>query len=398
MSIPSWLPLAVVLAFGALARLPHLNAPPVPIFDEGLFYLPAARAYLQGLPDPTFEHPPLGKEAIALGIALLGDNPWGWRALSAIAGVVGIALTYRLTWLLWRSHEIAFLAAGLLSLDFLWLSFSRLAMLDIFQAVLVLAALVAAWSYRTKGGHASLLACGLALGLATAVKWSGAWALLPILLALAPTHERPLTREQTISAAALFFAAGALGYGAPWLYHVVALGYGPGEIIGLHQQMLGYQLQVGADRLSTAERLLAPLAWFTGSPLVFTAREDRSVGVLVTSNPLILLPGFLSVLWLLKRGLTAFRSPEGFLAVAFLSLYLPWFLLPRLKYFYYLLPGMPLLAIALAYCYYRLWQTAAQLTGRRRSLAISSLMAFLAVTAALFVGAFPALSGYWSRP
>ena len=76
MSIPSWLPLALVLAFGALARLPHLNAPPVPIFDEGLFYLPAARAYLQGLPDPTFEHPPLGKEAIALGIALLGDNPW----------------------------------------------------------------------------------------------------------------------------------------------------------------------------------------------------------------------------------------------------------------------------------------------------------------------------------
>ena len=183
-------------------------------------------------------------------------------------------------------------------------------------------------------------------------------------------------------------AAGALGYGAPWLYHVVALGYGPGEIIGLHQQMLGYQLQVGADRLSTAERLLAPLSWFTGSPLVFTAREDRSVGVLVTSNPLILLPGFLSVLWLLKRGLTAFRSPEVFLAVAFLSLYLPWFLIPRLKYFYYLLPGMPLLAIALAYCYYRLWQTAAQLTGRRRSLAISSLMAFLAVTAALFVGVF----------
>ena len=289
-----------------------------------------------------------------------------------------------MTWLLWRSREIAFLAAGLLSLDFLWLSFSRLAMLDIFQAVLVLAALVAAWSYRTKGGHASLLACGLALGLATAVKWSGAWALLPILLALAPTHERPLTREQTISAAALFIAAGALGYGAPWLYHVVALGYGPGEIIGLNQQMLGYQLQVGADRLSTAERLLAPLSWFTGSPLVFTAREDRSVGVLVTSNPLILLPGFLSVLWLLKRGLTAFRSPEGFLAVAFLSLYLPWFLIPRLKYFYYLLPGMPLLAIALAYCYYQLWQTAAQLTDRRRSLAISSLMAFLAVTAALF--------------
>ena len=42
----------------------HLPDPPIPIFDEGLFYIPAAKAYLAGLADPNFEHPPLGKLAM----------------------------------------------------------------------------------------------------------------------------------------------------------------------------------------------------------------------------------------------------------------------------------------------------------------------------------------------
>ena len=68
--------LLVLLMVASLAvRLVRLDSPPIPLFDEGLFYLPAARSYLAGLPDPNFEHPPLAKLSIAAGIALLGDTP-----------------------------------------------------------------------------------------------------------------------------------------------------------------------------------------------------------------------------------------------------------------------------------------------------------------------------------
>lgn len=391
----SWAPLALILGFGILTRIARLDAPPIPIFDESLFYLPAARSYLQGLPDPNFEHPPLGKEAIAAGMALFGDNPWGWRVLSALTGAAGIGLTYQLARALWSSREVALLAAALLSLDFLWLNFSRLAMLDIFLATLVLAALLGAWTFRTTRRLTPLLVAAAALGLATGVKWSGAWALLPIAFTLLPDLALPANRKPALLPPLLFLLVAFLGYAAPWLYHALALGYGPQEFVALHQQMLGYQVQVGADRLPTEERLLAPLSWLLGSPLVFTSRDDRSFWVLVTSNPLLLLPGLLAVLWLLRRGVAAPRSPELFLAVAFLALYLPWFVLPRIKYFYYLLPAMPLLVIALAGAYAQLWLASERFVGRKRVWTRWLVVAGLALTAALFVAAYPALTGYW---
>ena len=37
-------------------------------------------------PDRNPEHPPLGKEIIAAGLALFGDDPWGWRFFPVLAG------------------------------------------------------------------------------------------------------------------------------------------------------------------------------------------------------------------------------------------------------------------------------------------------------------------------
>src|ERR1051325_6158156 len=109
------------MVFGLLAafaiRVIRLDAPPVPIFDEGLFYIPAAQAYLAGFPDPNFEHPPLGKLAIAASMAAFGDGPWGWRFSAALAGVLGIALTYRLARRWWGSDGAGLAAAAVLSLD-----------------------------------------------------------------------------------------------------------------------------------------------------------------------------------------------------------------------------------------------------------------------------------------
>ena len=78
-----------------------LDSPPIPLFDEGGSYVPAGRAITAGLPDPNFEHPPLGKLAIASGMAVLGDNPWGWRIVAAITGTVGVFFTFRLGAAVW---------------------------------------------------------------------------------------------------------------------------------------------------------------------------------------------------------------------------------------------------------------------------------------------------------
>src|SRR5688572_31116093 len=78
---------AFALAFLGLA-LWRLTIPSKPFFDE-VHYLPAARAILALSHPANPEHPPLGKEIIALGIALFGDRPLGWRIFSALFGALG---------------------------------------------------------------------------------------------------------------------------------------------------------------------------------------------------------------------------------------------------------------------------------------------------------------------
>lgn len=74
------------------------------------------------------------------------------------------------------------LAATLLSVDFLWLAFSRMAMLDIFLAGPLVAALSLAFDWRERRSGWALAGSGLCLGVATAAKWSAAWAFPVVLL------------------------------------------------------------------------------------------------------------------------------------------------------------------------------------------------------------------------
>ena len=74
----------VVIALVFLAMcLWRLTIPSKPFFDE-VHYLPAARAVLALSYPANPEHPPLAKELIAVGIAVFGDRPLGWRLPSAL--------------------------------------------------------------------------------------------------------------------------------------------------------------------------------------------------------------------------------------------------------------------------------------------------------------------------
>src|SRR6187551_477548 len=68
--------------------LVRLTVPTTPFFDE-VHYLPAARAILALSHPANPEHPPLGKELLALGIALFGDRPFGWRIMPVLFGTLG---------------------------------------------------------------------------------------------------------------------------------------------------------------------------------------------------------------------------------------------------------------------------------------------------------------------
>ena len=191
---------AVVTALACAVRGFRLTQPPF-IYSDELFYAREACNYVYrspatcGIPlDAVSAHPPMGKWLISLGIRVSGWEPFGWRIASLIAGTLTVALLYVLARRIMRSTHGATLATGLLAIDFLHVVQSRIAMLDVFLTLFVVAAFAftvvdrdhvaargprdaARTAVRSRGW---LMAAGAAAGAAVATKWVGLVGLLGI--------------------------------------------------------------------------------------------------------------------------------------------------------------------------------------------------------------------------
>src|SRR5271170_5380371 len=96
---------ASLFALAALAiLLPGLGRPKAMYFDEA-YFVPEARAFIQGVPNPKpdappLAKPPLGKIIMAIGMKTVGDNSFGWRIAGAVCGALTVAAVYLWAFLL----------------------------------------------------------------------------------------------------------------------------------------------------------------------------------------------------------------------------------------------------------------------------------------------------------
>lgn len=199
--------LAVFATFTRFVGLTQPHVSGTPVFDEK-HYVPQAwdmvRTYenffLGGIEsNPGYGlvvHPPLGKQILAIGEAIFGYTPLGWRVMTALFGVGIILLIFELARSLTQSWKVGLIAGVIACLDGVLLVGSKFGMLDIFQTGFVVAAAVflvhdhrqahrrlhQAWqegqiSSSPFGPRLGLrwwrFGAGIMLGLALAVKWSG---------------------------------------------------------------------------------------------------------------------------------------------------------------------------------------------------------------------------------
>lgn len=172
------------LAFlvAVISRGIGLGRPSVLVFDEIFYASDAADLLIRGVEGGNPVHPPLGKWMIAIGIKLIGFEPWGWRLVPLLAGGVLAAATWLLAWRLTRHVGLSVMATVIVLFDGITVVTGRLAMLDGFVALWMLLAIV--WlSASIKQGQRMRprLLVGVALGLAIATKWHAVM-LLPVAL------------------------------------------------------------------------------------------------------------------------------------------------------------------------------------------------------------------------
>ncbi|WP_405011891.1 dolichyl-phosphate-mannose--protein mannosyltransferase [Kitasatospora sp. NBC_01539] len=216
-----WIGPLVIAAFGGLLRFWHLGNPKALIFDETYYAKDAYSLWKGGYEtswaddannlitgghptvpyriDPAYVvHPPVGKWLIGLGEQLYGMNPVGWRFMTAVLGTLSILMIARIGRRLFRSTLLGCVAGLLLAVDGLHFVMSRAALLDLVVMFWFLAAFgfllldrdrtrgIVARRLETHPGGDWLylgwrpyrLAAAVSLGLMTATKWSGLYAVL----------------------------------------------------------------------------------------------------------------------------------------------------------------------------------------------------------------------------
>jgi dolichyl-phosphate-mannose-protein mannosyltransferase len=363
-----------IFLLGYFVLLIGIDTPDHPYFDE-THYVPAARQLLEthfAIPTLNLEHPPLAKELMALSIRLFGDNPFGWRTMSALFGALALTGVYLCGLALFGNIRPALWAAAIAALNQMLFVQARIAMLDIFALAFVLWGLAAFMaSFHSEGRARPLLyAAGVCLGLATACKWSGvfAWGMCVAVVALVLVLRRWRTRfddpqpsdwyrgdlwpELRMHDWLLCLGLSPLAaYLAAWL---PIYGFAPGAIWEAQRRIFQDNATLVTPHPYMSAWPTWPLAvrpvWF----LCEKAGDDHFSAVLSLGNPVIfwsVLPAVLVCLsdWIVRRRRDAFL-----IAASYGALYLGWILLPRAVGFsFYYLPAATTASLALAYCCYR---------------------------------------------
>jgi len=220
-----WVVTCVITALAFFIRWYHLGTPTTIMFDE-TYYAKDAWSLLQYGYEGTWgdgdvanpkvavgdfstltskpswpSHPEVGKWLIAAGEKMFGLNAFGWRFAALVFGALLVFLTIRLARRVSRSTLIGGVAGLLLTVDGIGFVMSRIALLDIFQAVFILAGVscvladrdffrnqLARYIYGLPGQSLNgspgpilfrpwLLVAGVMFGLACGTKWNSIYPL-----------------------------------------------------------------------------------------------------------------------------------------------------------------------------------------------------------------------------
>lgn len=383
-----------------LLTLYRLGVPSTPYFDE-VHYLPAARALAEFGPVANQEHPLLGKEIIALGMALFGDAPQGWRIFSALSGGIALFAFMRMLWFASLSR-FSTLAGGVLLATALPLFVqSRIAMLDIFMVGFAMVALwmCAAALREPETGRWRLAVAGVALGFSMASKWNVVpLAVLPGLVFLAvrlrsaglsfvsAKRGAPLPGMSLAEAGVWLGLVPLIAYAitfVPALYFAQgAMVPSPAGFVEWHRRMIELQDAVVNPhpyQSTWTDWVLDRRAiWY-----LYEQADGAQRGVLLVGNPVVMLGGLVALAWCLWAGV-ARRNPA---AIAMVLLYAAslslWIVAakPVQFYYHYFLPSC-FLAGALALALDALWRA-----GWRKS-----ALGTLSASCIFFAYFFPILS------
>lgn len=339
--------LFVILSFSLLTRLIGLGSPEAEYFDE-VYHAFTAKRVLHGDPKawewwnehpPGFAyewtHPPLAKLGMAAGMKVFGESAFGWRFPQAVLGTLSIYLVFLIAKEIFKDEFLAVLAAGVLSLDGLFLVMSRIGMNDIYFVFFSLLTLYFFIKDRN-------ILSAVSLGLAFSSKWSTLW-LLPVLFAAF------IALKKKVHPSLLWFVIlPPLIYLASYL-PMFLTGHDFGTFIGVQKQMWWYHTRLDAEHAYTSPwwswpLLFRPIYLYTSEVVANSVSKIYAFG-----NPVFFWGGLFSVFYTTYLAYTRKVKKLGLILFSYLVFFVSWAASPRIMFLYHYLPSLPFLAILIGF-------------------------------------------------
>lgn len=356
----------------------------------------------------SWVHPPLGKWMIAGGEAVFGNDSFGWRFSAALFGTLTCVLTAAIALLLFRSALWSFVTGLLMSTESLHFVMSRIGLLDVFLAFWVtlgfyFLVLDRRWIFirgnipsKVPTGPSGLegeppspvpppvpmitelpptvpsplwrpwrFAAGAAFGAAVATKWSGLFALAGALLIsfawdIARRRKarvaKPATGAIWGEAAGLITAMVLL----PFVVYIACYwrwwwmnGFDIPAFWNLH--LAAEQFHSTLARVEASGELKHPYAsrpwdWFILARPVNFYFESPGSAILAIGNPVVFWGSIGSLFYCAWAWIKRQDPRCGFIIVAVLAQYLPWFRYAnRVQFLFYMTPIVPFMVLACVY-------------------------------------------------
>lgn len=349
-------------------------------FDE-IYHPRTAYEHLHRMPYYETTHPPLGKLMMAVGIALFGMTPFGWRCMGTLMGVLMLPIFYLFLKQLFGKTRYAWIGTALFAFDFMHFSLTRMGTIDSYPVFFILCmyyfmyrfgALALSYARGESIPYRKLIAwlalSGLAMGLGCASKWTAVYAAVGlavvyflILIAVWRAWDRepaakPLSFVcKTCGFCIIFFVLiPAAIYTLSYLPIAMVDGYGNVFEAMLNNQtyMLHYHSELGGTHPYSSKWYTWPFVyrpmWAYQAPQN-SIRADQIGCISIFQNPLLSWLGIAAFFYSLYVGIKKKDKRVLFLAVALLAEYLPWIFVRRYALQYHFFATLPFMILLIIY-------------------------------------------------
>jgi len=341
-------------------------------FDE-IYHARTAFEHIESVPSHYENtHPPLGKHIIGIGIRLFGMNPFGWRFMGTLFGVLMLPLMYIFGKRLFKSTFMATTSMLLMAFDCMHFAQTRISTIDSYPVFFIILMYFFMYLFYEKADTLSfkkvclyLALSGISFGLAIASKWIGFYggAGLAILyfIALYKRVRAKGVKELWLCGLCIVFFILIPFFIYFACYIPINIDDGANShwqnFWGYQKHMFSYHSKLTADHPFGSKWYSWP---FIGRPIWYYGNKNLAEMGITSSivgigNPLVWWCGFAALLSCL--GLSAyaiirrknFLGQPLFISIGFLSQLVPWMVVTRVVFIYHYFASLPFSMLALAY-------------------------------------------------